>query len=242
MPAAAGTLVELHRWPVKSLGGEPLRSSHLDGRGLGGDRTHALWFAFPGGERPLTVREAPRMLLWGASYPPDAADDALDPAAPPKPTVTAPDGRTFAWDDEALPAALRVDLDKEIALRRDERGQQDLRDTVLITTRASHAALEAEMGQPVDLRRFRTNLHLDLDAPAYAEEGWQGRRLRVGEAELELLHPCLRCVIPTRNPDNAARWAELLRWIVRRHAGMFGINARPLGKARIAVGDPVELI
>ena len=224
------------------MAGESLRSARLDGRGLGGDRTHALWHAFPAGVRPLTVREAPRMLLGRAAYPGDAADDALDPGAPPEPEITAPDGRTYAWGDEGLPAALDIDLGKEVELRRDERGQQDLRDTVLITTRASHEALEAEMGQPVDLRRFRTNLHLDVDAPAYAEEDWQGRRIRDGDAELEILHPCLRCVIPTRNPDNAARWAELLRWIVRRHAGMFGVNARPLGPARIAVGDPVELL
>ena len=30
---------------------------------------------------------------------------------------------------------------------------------------------------PIDLRRFRTNLHLDIDAPAWAELGWEGAEL-----------------------------------------------------------------
>jgi uncharacterized protein YcbX len=126
-------------------------------------------------------------------------------------------------------------------LHRDPAGQQDLADSVLVTTAATLAALQAEMGQPVDLRRFRTNLHLDLDAPAYAEEGWEGRRVTVGEVELELLHPCVRCAIPTRHPDNQVKWAELLRHLVREHGGLFGINARPVTPGTIRAGDPVAL-
>jgi uncharacterized protein YcbX len=35
-----GTLGGLARWPVKTMAGERLRAARLDGRGLGGDRTH----------------------------------------------------------------------------------------------------------------------------------------------------------------------------------------------------------
>lgn len=235
MTTATGTVLELHRWPVKSLAGEPVGALRVDGRGAGGDRTHALTHVHKEQVRLLTAREAPRMLAWRASY--EGAD--VDPAAPPIPVLTAPDGRRFAWDDEDLPAVLREDVGREVTLRRDVAGQQDLRDTLLLTTAATLAALEAEMGQPVDLRRFRTNVHVELDAEPFAEEGWEGRRLRIGDAELELLHPCLRCVIPTRHPDNQVKWAELLRHLVRRHGGIFGINARPLGPATIRRGDAV---
>ena len=40
---AAGTVVSLHRWPVKSLGGEPVDALRIDGRGAGGDRAQALF-------------------------------------------------------------------------------------------------------------------------------------------------------------------------------------------------------
>ncbi|HEY8582304.1 MAG TPA: MOSC N-terminal beta barrel domain-containing protein, partial [Capillimicrobium sp.] len=198
MPTAVGTVLELHRWPVKSMAGEPVERLRVDPRGAGGDRTHALTHVHKGAERRLTAREAPRLLAWRASY----AGADVDPAAPPEPSLTAPDGRTFAWGDDALAGALAEDLGRDVGLRRDVAGQQDLPDTLLITTAATLAAVEREMGQPVDLRRFRTNVHVELDAEAFAEDGWQGRRIRVGEAEIELLHPCLRCVIPTRHPDN----------------------------------------
>ena len=88
------------------------------------------------------------------------------------------------------------------------------------------------------LRRFRTNLHLDLDAPAFAEERWQGGRLHVGPVTLDLLHPCARCAIPTRDPDGVdSRWPALLRHLHRARAGLFGVNARVVVPGRVALGD-----
>jgi uncharacterized protein YcbX len=95
------------------------------------------------------------------------------------------------------------------------------------------------MGRTLDLRRFRTNVHLELDAPAFAEHEWEGRRVTVGALELELLHPCVRCAIPTRDPDDQTKWADLLRHLTRAHGGLFGVNARPLGEATVRAGDRV---
>jgi uncharacterized protein YcbX len=129
-----------------------------------------------------------------------------------------------------------------VELRRDPLGQQDLAGTVLVTTEASRRMLEAELGEPVDVRRFRTNIHLDLDLEPFAENGLEGVRLRVGGTELELLHPCERCVIPARHPETTRKWPELLRHIFREHDGLFGINARARGAGRIAVGDRAEVL
>jgi len=232
-----GTVEQLNRWPVKSLAGQPADALELDRRGVAGDRAHALYDEFKGHPRRLTIRQVPRMLRWAAAY-----DATVTPGHVPLPLLIAPDGRTYRWDDGALPAALADDLGCSVELRRDLGLMQDLRDSVLITTHATLAAVSKALGRELDLRRFRTNAHLVLDAPAYAEEGWEGRRLRIGEAELELLHPCERCVIPARDPDTAVKHPEILRWLTRERGGLFGINARPLGPARIAVGDPVELL
>ena len=238
---ARGTVVSLHRWPVKSFAGEPVGALRVDGRGAGGDRTHALFDEFKGHARQLTVRQVPRMLRWAAAYP-GVDDHAIDPADPPRPLLTAPDGRSFAWDDPGLPDALEADLGRPVTLVRDLAGQQDLGRSLLITTEASLRAVEAALGVPLDLRRFRPNVHVALDAPAYAEEAWQGRRLRVGETELELLHPCERCVIPTRDPGTTERLPELLRWLARERRSLFGINARAHGPGTLRTGDAVTLL
>jgi uncharacterized protein YcbX len=238
---AEGVLVDLTRWPVKSLGGERLGAARADWRGLGGDRAHALLDLREGRQgRWLTVRQAPRLLAWSAAYP-DAPDDLLDPAAPPAPTLRAPHGTLWGWEDPGLPAALEAGLGLAVRRHRDLGGQQDLQGSVLVTAEASRLAVEAALGRPLELRRFRTNLHLDLDAPAFAEERWEGGLLQVGAVTLALLHPCGRCVIPTRDPDGPGRWPELLRWLHRGHEGLFGINARVLHGGRVAVGDSVTV-
>ncbi|HWH92989.1 MAG TPA: MOSC N-terminal beta barrel domain-containing protein [Baekduia sp.] len=236
-----GTVASLHRWPVKSLAGEDAEALNLDPRGVAGDRAHALYDVHRGQPRRLTARQAPGMLRWAAAYD-GVPGAALGPSDVPLPHLTAPDGTTYRWDDPRLPGALSEDLGREVTLRRDLSLMQDLGNSVLVTTGATLEAVATAIGRALDLRRFRTNVHLELDADAYAEEGWEGRRLRVGDTELQLLHACERCVIPTRDPGDVTKDPEILRWLTRERGGLFGINARAGGESRIAVGDQVELL
>ncbi len=233
---AAGRVLELHRWPVKSMGGQSVDAFEVDERGVAGDRTHALFDRFKEAPRRLTARQAPGLLRWRAAY---EGVNGFAPQAPPLPTLTAPDGVRFAWDDPGLPEALSDDLGRAVKLVRDLAGQQDLERSVLVTTRATHEAIERDLGQPLDPRRWRTNVLVELDAEGYVEEAWEGGRLTIGNAEFELLHPCARCVIPTRDPDTVEKLPELLRWLTRERHGLFGMNARPLGPGRVAAGDAV---
>jgi uncharacterized protein YcbX len=236
-----GAITELWRYPVKSMAGEPVRSMRVDWRGAGGDRTHALLYDHKGARKHLTAREAPAMLAWSAAYP-LAPDAVLDPAEPPPVTVTAPDGSELSWQDPRLRRGLVEALGREVELQRDVEGQQDIGRTLLVTTEATRAALEAELGRPLDLRRFRPNLHLQTDAPAWAEHGWEGRRMRIeGGVVLELLAPCERCAIPNRDPDTQEKWPELLRHITAQHEMLFGINARVMTAGRVEVGQTVEI-
>ncbi|MBA2636877.1 MAG: MOSC domain-containing protein [Solirubrobacterales bacterium] len=231
-----GRVVSLHRWPVKSFGGEEVAALELDARGAAGDRAHALFDEFKDSPRRLTIRQVSRMVLWSAAY----GDDPVALDDPPAPAVTSPAGENFSWDDRALRAALEADLGRPVTLRRDPALMQDLPDSLLVTFGASHRLVEEALG-PLDPLRWRTNIHVEADAPPFAEVGWEGAVLEVGEAQLQLLHPCERCVIPTRDPNTAEKRPEILRHLHSAHATLFGINARPLGHARIAVGDPVGL-
>ena len=236
-----GRVLELWRWPVKSMAGERLRATRMDERGVGGDRSHAVLHEHKGEWKPLTAREAPRLLAWRAHYP-GAEDAAVRPEDPPHAEVTGPHERSWRWTDPALSAALSDDLGRAVELRRDVAGIQDLERTVLVTTEATRAALAQELSTELDLRRFRPNVHLALDAPAWAEHGWEGRTLSLaGGVVLRLLHPCVRCAIPTRDPDTQAKWAGLLRHLDARHERLFGINARVLSAGRVAVGEPTEI-
>ena len=225
-----GTVLSLHRWPVKSMAGEDLDELELFEHGVVGDREQALYWR---GGRRLTARAAPGMLAWSATYAGANGDGPL---------VTAPDGTRWRWSDDGLEEAMSADLGKEVKQVRDPSLMQDLGDSVLVTLQPTLDGLRDELDAPVDLRRFRPNVHVAIDAEAFAELGWEGLRMRVGEAELDLLHPCARCAIVTRDPDTQEAWGGLLRHLLRTHEAVFGINARPRGRARIRVGDPVEVL
>jgi len=243
MSTASGTVAQLWRWPVKSMAGERVQALRVDRRGAGGDRTHAVLHEHKGEIKPLTAREAPRLLAWHAAYPFNL-DAGLDPDSPPHALVTEPGGaRTWRWGDPRLRSALERDLGRTVRLERDLGGIPDVPGTVLVTVAASLDALSGELGREVDVRRFRTNLHLELDAEPWAELGWQGRTLRIeGGVLLKFLHPCERCAIPTRHPDSQIKWPGLLRHLNEAHEQFFGINARPLTSGRITAGESVELV
>ena len=241
MDRPAGTLAALWRWPVKSMAGERVNALRVDGRGAGGDRTHAVLYEHKGEWKRLTAREAPRLLAWQATYPFNL-DGGLDPARPPFAVVIAPDGHRYRWGDPRLRFALEDDLGRPVQLVRDVEGIQDLPRTLLVTLQPSLDALGEELEEPVDLRRFRPNLHLDIDVPGWSELGWEGGELAFeGGVRLRLLHPCERCAIPTRDPDTQAKWAGLLRHLNAAHEQVFGINARVVTGGRIAAGETVTL-
>lgn len=235
------TVAAMWRWPVKSMAGERVNAMRVDGRGAGGDRTHAVLYEHKGEWRRLTAREAPRLLAWQGVYPFNL-DGGLDPARPPFAVVISPDGHRYRWGDPRLRFALERDLGRPVRLVRDVEGMSDLPRTLLVTLQSTLDTLRQELDAEVDLRRFRTNLHLDIDAPAWSELGWEGRELSFeGGVRLKLLHPCERCAIPTRDPDTQAKWPGLLKHLNAEHQQVFGINARVVANGRVAVGEAVEL-
>lgn len=239
---ASGEILELSRYPVKSMRGEGLTATRLSAHGVGGDRIHAVFADRDGESRRLTAREAPRLLAWHAEYP-FSENAALKPEDPPTARVTAPSGHSWQWGDPRLRSALEDELGHRVALRRDPAGIHDVPNTVLVTTEATRAALEAALGSRLDVRRFRPNLHLALDAEPWEELGWAGATLRFSSGvTLRLTKPCLRCVIPTRDPHTQEKWPQLLEHLAQRHDRQFGIYGRVTTGGRLALGEAAEIV
>jgi uncharacterized protein YcbX len=122
---------------------------------------------------------------------------------------------------------------------------------MLLANSASLAMLNdwlAEAGSPegpLPMTRFRPNLVVE-GAPAWAEDGWIGGRLRVGSVEFRVPKPCDRCVVTTTDQETGVRGKEPLRTLGRyRNVDqglMFAVNLIPDGTGTVAVGDVVEPI
>jgi hypothetical protein len=114
---------------------------------------------------------------------------------------------------------------------------------------ASVADLGARHGRPeLDPRRFRMNLELDGLA-AFEEEGWDGGRLRVGEAVIHVLGQVPRCVATTRDPATGVKDFDTLKHIAAYRPLMTGPRGVPFGMyaevevpGRVALGSPVEVL
>lgn len=260
--SAIGVVDSIWRYPVKSMAGERLDKAFLGFPGLYGDRL----FAFKSTGSPeafpyLTAREQPEMLRYrprfshagGALEPPNlAAAENIGPGLTPvygddeqlRVEVETPSAGVLAIDDPKLAGLLRegIDADHALALSRTERSQTDCRPLSLLSLQTVRC-LEDKVGFPVDMRRFRANLYLDLGAAAgFSEDELVGRTLRIGEkASVAVLERDPRCKMITLDPDTGHSSPEIMREVAQAHEGMAGIYCAAIVEGTVRPGDEVRL-
>jgi uncharacterized protein YcbX len=254
-----GRIDSLWRYPVKSMHGEPLAEAFIGFPGIYGDRVYAVRStAQPAGFPFLTGREQEQMLLYRprfrhadkAARPANlAAAEAMAPGVTPlyadpadlAVDVETPSGEVLAVDDPALLG--RLGDAASLALLRSERALTDCRPVSLFSLQTARQ-LAAEVGVPVDERRFRANIYADLAGTAgFAEDGFVGRRLRLGaKAVVAILERDPRCKMITLDPDTALASPEILRRVARFHEGKAGVYGAVLVEGMVRPGDDLALL
>jgi uncharacterized protein YcbX len=213
---------------VKSFGGERVRRAFLAPFGLLGDRR----FAVVGDDgMPLSARRASRLLGFRAR--------CTDPEAGEGVEVETPEGLVFDADDPMLARVLRDHVDRDVRVLRAAVGFHDAAALHLVTD-ASLAALEELAGLPLDRRRFRANVVVELADPMpFAETAWPGRALELGSAVVGVLAPTERCAVTTFDPDTLSRDTAVLAALARERDNLFGVYAQVMRPGWVRVGDPV---
>lgn len=114
---------------------------------------------------------------------------------------------------------------------------------LLLLTDATLRRLEAlAPDSRVDVRRFRPNLVIETGGEGFVEQGWIGRRIAVGAAQLEVVVGCPRCVMITHAFADLPRDPGLMRTVVKEANQNVGVYARVLAPGRVAVGDAVRVL
>jgi uncharacterized protein len=225
--AALVSVVEIWRYPVKSMAGERLDSCAVVETGLEGDRRWALVDGTP--NRPgklLTIRQQESLMAYRASL----AGGSLE--------VVSPDGGLHRLD-AGMVAHLAAEASRPLTLRELEGANFD-DSPVLIVNLATVASFGVQAGVHVDHRRFRANLYVDGLEPE-EEIGWLGRSVVVGGAELEVVSRCERCVVITRDPDTTVTTPALLRVLTETYETYMGVYCQVTRPGRVAVGDQLQL-
>ena len=116
---------------------------------------------------------------------------------------------------------------------------------VTLHSRASVASLGAALqDSELDERRFRHNVAIE-GAEAWAEQGWGGSKVRIGEVEFEVALPVVRCLATHANPATGERDREILKTLPQVYGGgdpILGIALTASGPGTIRVGDTVEVL
>lgn len=221
---AVGRVVELHRFPVKSLQGERLERVDVDLRGLVGDRAWAVREPddkLGSGKSTRRFRRMAGLLELHATYDGGRVGEG--------PVVALPDGRSWRAPDAELDEALTAYVGRPVALAPEaDVAHHDEGPLHLVTT--------ATLGRlATDGVVLRANLVLDVPGlEAFAEDGWSGRELRVGGGGLVLRvrEPMPRCVMVG---------TEVLHETTRLNDGCAGVVVDVVGPGPVAVGDDAVL-
>ena len=256
-----GKVDSLWRYPVKSMRGEELDEAFAGFSGIYGDRLFAFRSsASPKGFPYLTAREQQKLLQHRPRfrYPDKAAQpvnlaEAEAMGANPVSAdladlmvdIETPSGQTLAIDDPALIETIRdgIDPKHQLTLMRSERALTDCR-PVSIFSLQSARQLSEETDTPVDKRRFRANIYVDLtSAKGFAENEFVGRSVRIGpKAVVRVLERDARCAMITLDPDTGEKTPALLKKIAQAHDGMAGVYGAVLVEGTLRKGDSVEVL
>ncbi|MFO7925189.1 MAG: MOSC domain-containing protein [Halobacteriota archaeon] len=157
---------------------------------------------------------------------------------------------------------------RPVSVRRDDVGQHDDRKrhgpTVISTATLREVAAWFDITTDSARRRFRANLEVGGVPPfwednLFTDEG-SSVSFRIGDAVVDGVHPCQRCVVPGRDPDTGAETPDFRETFIRRrretlppwtacdrfdHPFRLMVNTHIPGESanqRISVGDPIEIL
>lgn len=143
-------------------------------------------------------------------------------------------------------AAYSAHLGREVVLASSAPGEVVYGGSVTLVTNGSLARLAERVAAPVDGARFRATFQLDSsDAHPHVEDGWIGRRLRLGTAEVRVRGVVPRCAVIDLEPGSGVRDLGVMKALAGYRRGYgevaFGVNAEVTVPGRVRTGDPAIL-
>lgn len=247
-------VVELWRYPVKSMQGEQLAHADIGPQGIDGDRRRALVDTDTGVS--LSAKRYADLLRCEART---VDDDVL---------IKLPDGSEYPADSKRTGDALsellhrrvvvrlagtdhtvRHEFPTELAVGEGEpfvwepglEGFFDRAPLHLLTTSTIDALSRAKPDSIFDRARFRPNILVDTDEQGFIENDWVGHKLRLGVVPCRVLDRKPRCVMTTRPQGSLAVDREIIRTIMKVNEGNAGVELCALTHGVIHAADEVRL-
>ena len=236
-------VLELWRYPVKSLQGERLAEAEIGPLGIAGDRGWALFDRDTG--LGLTARRVPELLFGSARLRADGDVEVVLPDG----TVTTDETVLSEWlgrrvelraapgDDDDVPT-YEAPVDDEVPDPTEWLQWEGAPGPFHDSPRIRLSLVSTGTLGTWDRRRFRANVVLDGEG----EDGLRGQEADLGTVRLRFGVPIARCVMTTRpQPGGIARDTSVLKTIHREREGLLAVRAAVLRAGTVRPGDPLVL-
>ncbi len=242
-------ILELWRYPVKSLQGERVGSAAVSELGLAGDRRWALVDVSTGktvtDADVLTGRRAPELLFGSARYLAETDEVVV---ILPDGTETTDDAVLSGWlgrqvrltkAEPALRGTYEIALDFEAEDSAEWVSWQGPGGSFHDSTKTQVSVLSTGSMAGWPTRRFRPNVVVE----GSDEAAWVGATVRLGVAvEATVSKEIDRCVMVTRpQPDGIDRDLDVLRTIHATRGGNLGVGLLVSSPGTIKVGDVISV-
>jgi len=230
-----GHLAVLRRFPVEPLAGETPSEALLAGHELSGDRVGVLLDGETGGR--ISPEADPYLLRCGARF----FDQSAGAGLASRVLVKVEGGGEYALSDPAWLAEVSRRLGRPVRLAaRSEVGGRPLE--LQMISKSTLGFLERAYGRPLEAARLRANFLVDVHGGMpFEEEGWVGKRIRIGDAELDVVSPSVGCVLTGLEAEPGGD-TSMLQGVLQVRGGSLGVQVRPVSGNRVRVGDPVSRV
>lgn len=234
---AIGRVTGVFRHPIKSMAAQAMSCAAVDRYGIAGDRRFALRRRGDESGFPwLTAGKLPALIRYEVVC---ASDDASTRESM---HVRAPSGDVMSCTGDALSRHFASAHGVDVELAHLRQGMFDLAGLGIITTQTL-ASLAAMLSLPMNARRFRPNIVIDVGSSGdpYPEDAWVGSSLAFGDpvsgARALVTELDERCAMINLDPDTGLSTPTILRTVVRERDNFAGVYATPMRGGAIAIGD-----
>ncbi|MDP4170691.1 MAG: MOSC domain-containing protein [Bacillota bacterium] len=229
-----GTVKEIYRYPVKSMGGERLREAPILEHGILGDRS----FAYKNEAKYLTVQNLPELLNYHAKLAHNGGK--LEPV------VTSRNGEEFQWNDTRLTEEISAKVEdgqlEQLSLDPTTDRGAYWEDHLLLFSTASLEKISELCGSNLlDFRRFRPNLVIELDSgKPFEEEEWIGKEIVINDVVFRVNQGCERCFYINVDPVNPSLIdSKILKTLVKERNMIAGVYMSVVRTGEIPTGAEV---
>jgi len=246
---------------IERIGFTPLKGAQhaehatvdLTATGPVGDRAFCL--VDPDSRRVLRTVENPGLLQSVARWrPPTLCVDLLGATLEGVPEPTGVLFEVDYWGRAASlelvngpwSAAFSAHLGREVVLARAVPGAVVYGASVTLVTSSSARLIAEKLGTTVDSARFRSTFVINTgELEPHVEDGWTGRLLNLGPAQVKVRGQLPRCVVIDFQPDTGRSdlnvLATLADYRLRNGEILYGVDAVVTRPATVHTGDPVSV-